>query len=301
MAEEVLSSAAQGAAAGTMIAPGVGTVIGGALGALGGFFGSKSSAKAAEEANIANLNMMREQQVWQHNEAQTAYERTAHLLSTAHQREMEDLARSGLNPILSAKYGGASGMAQQASGVSSHAQVPVVENVAGGAISGIGQGLGSALEAINKIAQVKLTESEARKNEVVADKTEGVDTALVRNDIELRQIQKRLTDVLGTLGAVDISKRYEDVNKVKKELEMLNAEIDNARARLPGIKSESAISGHIEKGARVEGEIDDSLYGRIMRYIDRTTSTARSAAGLGLKMPSVSRSESIHRRGGFVP
>ncbi|WNK14408.1 MAG: DNA pilot protein [Microvirus sp.] len=146
----LLDSTAGGAAAGSSISPGWGSVIGGAIGAAGSMFGASSASSASQANNQANQNIaiMNALSTAQGIERQAQSQRETNQMNyamnqenrdiaiqqtnTAHQREIQDLAAAGLNPILS-------GMGGQ--GASSASMNP---SVAGNPYEGMGQTISSA-------------------------------------------------------------------------------------------------------------------------------------------------------------
>lgn len=88
--DEATTTAATGASLGSII-PGVGTAVGAIGGALvGGLIGRSGANKANFDSQMFAVNQAKYQQ---------------YLADTAHQREVKDLLKAGLNPLLSANKG----------------------------------------------------------------------------------------------------------------------------------------------------------------------------------------------------
>jgi len=103
-------------------------IIGGAMG-LGGALLNKMGQ---DDANATNVAMARENNAFskQQADAQMAFQKD--MASSAHQREVEDLRKAGLNPILSANGGAAT-----PSGAQGSVSTPRVEN----SMSGVGDAI----------------------------------------------------------------------------------------------------------------------------------------------------------------
>ena len=239
-----------GGVIGSAVAPGIGTAIGGSLGgaiagsggaigtALGsGISGNIANAQAANR-QLLDFNQQKQLQdefnTFSANEALKVREFNAaeagksrdwqqYMSSTAHQREVHDLKTAGLNPILAAKYGGAS-------------------TPSGATASGIGpstlQTPAQTLSSVTQLRQVRAQE-----------KRINAETDLIRSQASQTRAQTKLTGAQTGLTtkqeeALDASiantiaqTRNVDTNTAAKRLEMdIMKEVTLPNGKLDGEK-----------------------------------------------------------------
>jgi hypothetical protein len=131
-----IEAAGAGAAAGSVV-PGIGTLIGGGVGLLGNVIGGLFGSSAQDSANNMNFNIAQRQMEFQRE-----------MSNTAHQREVADLTKAGLNPILAAGGNGAS----TPSGAGANMQ-------AANPMAGLSTGIDFMLKAASAQSQMELNDA----------------------------------------------------------------------------------------------------------------------------------------------
>lgn len=171
--------------------------------------------------------------------------------STAHQREMEDMRRAGLNPLLSARHGGAAAPSGAA------AQAPDFAGSVNSALAASRLSMDKEMQAaqindVNSAAALK----QAQTNDVYATQADRI-------DLMIAQRQKTLED-----EKVGFSTR----KKMLAEIDVLRAQRDNIRANTASTMADSEKKKLIGKA-----------YGVGNRAVDWVTDKLRSIPRGGVK------------------
>mgnify|MGYP000735654806 CR=1 FL=1 len=194
----------------------------------------------------------------------------ATMSNSAHTREIRDLKRAGLNPILSAKYGGASTppgpTATAGSGASSvttsgatasRSPARIVDEI-GPALSTAAQVSRTMQDIQNMTSQNAVIRAEAER--VKAD-TGRLESAKKLNEAQEFTEQARRDSLIASGERDSARGAY-----TRKEMTRLEQSIEMAKEEL--------------KRARNQGEVESTTFGKIMRYLDRLSGPVNSAVSL---------------------
>lgn len=179
-------------------------------------------------------------------QAQIARDWSERMSGSAHQREIADLQKAGLNPILSGTggMGAASGGGVAASSAKAAAAL-------GAPAPDYGKVFTSALDA--------------RRNKAEVRNMEEMLTVLTAQEVDLRQ------------SAALKSAQH---NQAQAAAKLSNQQAETELHNTATAKQDAVIRQNQRQGSDLEGEIDNTTYGKIMRYIDRGLGALRGGGSL---------------------
>lgn len=218
-----------------------GAAIAGGAALAGGAMQQNSARRAAKEANEQSIENSREQRAWEHVEAATAREFSAQqaagnrdwqqwMSGTAHEREVQDLRRAGLNPILSGTRGmgsstpsGSAATASAPSGSSAQTHKAESYDIVGPAIA-------TALNVMNKTAERDLIEAQAGNVRSETSFRDNYLTAKTDAEIATMVIEQGLKSEQASLTTAQMESVRAHMSKIAPEIELLVAQAKNAIA-----------------------------------------------------------------------
>lgn len=229
-----------------------GSIISAGASLIGGALANKGRADAANT-------------VGQFNQAQTAQQMAfqERMSNTAHQRQVKDLKKAGLNPILSAKYGGASTPAGAAATMPMYDQQDIFTPA-------VNSGL-SAFQTNNAASKIK-TEIQQMEQSIEESKSRAN-----LNEHQARKINYEIPDIIAKtrLSELDGNLRIADIHLRKLQSLVTNSTAQEKEILVKMAQMDLAI---------LEDPQNGELYRKLKLLKGTTTSSAAAlAADEGLK------------------